>query len=545
MPPLRERLGSLLAVPRDRDARIFAVTGIIDALGNSMFLPVSALFFVNVAGLPVTRVGIGLSIAGVVGMLGPLLSGPPVDRFGARRVVLVLYALRAVAYSCYPLVRGFWPFVALVSATAVVDHMSRPTLQALAAGLADEADRVTTLAFVRSVRNLGWALGGLVVAGALAIGGKGAYVGLVLGDAATFLVAGVLMLRVRDVRVPVPEGPRTGYGTVLRNRRFVALGALHGILTLNVAMLILGFPLWIDQRTSAPTAIAGVVFTLNSLLVVVLQVPFSKRLTSVALGGRALRWSGYATALAAVMLALVPGLPVWPAIGLLVAAAVVQCAGELWEAAGGWAVSLGMAPEHARGRYLGLWDMGFVFYDVGGPVLMAFVVEDAGRGGWLVFGAFMAVVGIVASRLAAGVEIPRASAWHDLNEAPEIRCGGAVVRFALPDVVTVEHGGRTRAEALDGLGDSNLFAAHCVGGRLFVVGETSPLVWVVDVDALTVTQTARLDRLDLEGRYDPGGMHRVTFRTLDGDEVLVEHELGVAQLGPDGRLLWERVHDDV
>jgi MFS family permease len=404
MPPLRTRLGALLAVPRDRDARIFAATGVVDALGNSMFIPVSALFFVNVTGLPVTRVGVGLSIAGVVGMLGPLASGPPVDRFGPRRVVLVLYALRAVGYSCYPLVRGFWPFVALVSATAVVDHMSRPALQALAAGLADEADRVTTLAFVRSVRNLGWALGGLLVAGALAIGGKGAYVGLVLGDAATFVVAGLLLLRVREVRAAPHEGPRTGYGAVLRNRRFVALGALHGILTLNVAMLILGFPLWIDRRTNAPTAVAGLVFTLNSLLVVVLQVPFSRRLTSVALGGRALRNSGYATAAACVLLALTPGLPVWPAVALLVVAACVQCAGELWEAAGGWAVSLDIAPEHARGRYLGLWDMGFVFYDVGGPILMAFIVEDAGRAGWLGFGAFMAVMGLVASRLAAGAD---------------------------------------------------------------------------------------------------------------------------------------------
>ena len=328
MPPLRSRLGALLAVPRDRDARVFAVAAVIDALGNSMFLPVSALFFVNATGLPVTRVGIGLSIAGLVGMLGPLLSGPPVDRFGARRVAVVLYGLRAVAYGCYPLVRGFWPFVALVSATAVVDHMARPALQAFAAGLADEADRVTTLAFVRSVRNLGWALGGLVVAGALAFGGRGAYVGLVLGDAVTFVVAGVLLLRVRDVLVRAPEGPRTGYATVLRDRRFVALGLLRGILTLNIAMLLLGFPLWIDQRTNAPTAVAGIAFTLNALLVVVLQVPFSRRLTSVALGGRALRASGYATAASAVLLALVPGLPVWPAVALLLVAAVVQCGGR-------------------------------------------------------------------------------------------------------------------------------------------------------------------------------------------------------------------------
>jgi MFS family permease len=406
MPRPRDRLAAMLAVPRDRDARIFAVAAVVDALGNAMFLPVSALFFVNVVGLPVTRVGLGLSIAGVVGMLGPLLSGPPVDALGARRVVLTLCGFRALAYACYPLVRGFWPFVALVSVTAVVDHMARPALQAMAAGLADETDRVTTLAFIRSVRNIGWGVGGLLVAGALAIGGRGPYIALVLGDAVTFVLAGALLLRVRDVRVARPEGPRTGYATVLRDRRFVALGVLRGVLTLNLAMLLIGFPLWIDQRTEAPTSLAGLIFTMNAVLVVLLQVPFSRRAATVAAGGRALRFSGFATFAAAGLIALTPGVTVWPAVALLLGAGLTQCAAELSEAAGGWAVSLGLAPEHARGRYLGLWEMGFVFYDVGGPLIMAYIVEDAGPAGWLVFGAVLAVVGLVAARLADGAVPP-------------------------------------------------------------------------------------------------------------------------------------------
>lgn len=402
---MRRRLGALLAVPSGRDARIFAVASVVDALGNSMFLPISALFFVKVAGLPVGRVGLGLSIAGGVGMLGPLLAGPPVDRYGPRRVVVSLYVVLAAVFTVLPWVRGFAPFVAIAVAVYVFGHMSRPALQALAASLTDESERVTTLAFVRSVRNVGWGIGALLVALALATDRPGALVALVLADAVSFAVAAVLLARVREVRAPVAQdAPRGSYGAVLRDRRFVALGALRGIVTLHLSVLLFGFPLWVDQRTNAPTAIVGVVFAVNSLLVVLFQVPVSRRSPDVAGGGRALRRSGFALLATCVLLATTQGVPRWPAVVLLLLIGLVECAAELEESAGGWAVSLGLAPAHARGRYLGVWEAGHVFHDVGGPLIMAFIVESAGPAGWLVLGAVVAVAGVAASRLADGAQ---------------------------------------------------------------------------------------------------------------------------------------------
>jgi MFS family permease len=398
---VRARLATTLAIPRERDARIFAIASVVDALGSGLFLPVTALFFVKVVGLPTANVGLGLSVAGAAAVLGPIFAGPQIDRFGARRTVLALNVIRAVAYAAYPFVRGFLPFVVLVSIAGMTDNMARPALQALVATLADERDRVTTLAFVRSVRNIGYGVGGLLVSAALAVGGRGPYVALVLGDAATFVVATALLARVRDVRSPIAAFARTGYRKVLGDRRFMALAASHGVLSLHLSVLLIGFPLWIDQRTNAPTAMAGVIFTMNSALVVLLQVPFSRRAVSVRGGGRALRHSGLALALTCVLLALTPGLPALAAAALLVVVGVVECAAELWEAAGGWAVSLGHAPEEARGRYLGVWAMGFSVHDIGGPLLMAFLVTRGGRAGLLVLGGVVAVAGAVADRLAS------------------------------------------------------------------------------------------------------------------------------------------------
>lgn len=403
---VRARLAYTLAIPRERDARIFAVAAVVDALGNGLFQPITALFFVKVVRLPITKVGLGLSVAGVAALVGPLLAGPPVDRFGARRTILALNVLRAVTYGLYPFVRGFPAFVVLVSVTGLADNMSRPALQALVATLADEQDRVTTLAFVRSVRNIGYGVGGLLVTAALAVGGRGPYVALVLGDAATFLVAVALLVRVRDVRVHVAGAVRSGYAAVARDRRYLALAAYNGVLSLHLSVLLIGIPLWIDQRTSAPTALAGVIFTVNCALVVVLQVRFSRSAVTVAQGGRALWRGGVALAVACALLALTPGLPGAAAAVLLLVLGAVECASELWASAGGWAISLGLAPEHARGRYLGVWALGYSVPDVAGPILMAFLVTRGGPAGLVVFGAVIVVAGALASRLAATAVAP-------------------------------------------------------------------------------------------------------------------------------------------
>jgi MFS family permease len=392
----------VLSVPDSRDARIFAVASVVDALGGGLFLPVAALFFVKVAGLPVAQVGLGLSLTGVVGLAGPVLAGPLVDRYGARRATVALYAMRAVGYALFPFVRGFWPFLAAVALTGLADRMARPAIQALVATLADERDRVTMFAFVRSVRNLGYGIGGLLVSAALAIGGRGPYVALVVGDAATFAVSGVLLARVRDVRAALPEGPRTGYRELLRDRRFLALTACHGVLSLHLSVLLIGFPLWIDQRTDAPTAVAGAIFTLNSLLVVVLQLPFSRRTVTVADGGRALWRSGLVLAATCLLLMLTPGLPAAAAVALLLLIGVVEVVAEIYEAAGGWAVSLGLAPEDARGRYLGVWSLGFAVHDIAGPALMAWVVVRGGRLGLALLASVVVLAGAGARALASG-----------------------------------------------------------------------------------------------------------------------------------------------
>jgi hypothetical protein len=54
-----------------------------------------------------------------------------------------------------------------------------------------------------------------------------------------------------------------------------------------------------------------------------------------------------------------------------------------------------------------------------------------------------------------------------------------------------------------------------------------------------------LDRLDLRGKYDPGGLHRIEFQPLPDGDLLILHEVGLARVTPEGELLWQSVHDQL
>jgi len=59
---------------------------LVDATGTGMFLTVSVLFFTRFAGLAAGSVALGLSLAGLAAMIGAVPLGSLGDRFGYRRV---------------------------------------------------------------------------------------------------------------------------------------------------------------------------------------------------------------------------------------------------------------------------------------------------------------------------------------------------------------------------------------------------------------------------------------------------------------------------
>ena len=92
---------------------------------------------------------------------------------------------------------------------------------------------------------------------------------------------------------------------------------------MNRALMLIGVPLWLTTRTSAPAWPAGPLFTMNTVLVVVLQVRASHGTDSLAGAARAYRVAAPALLATGVLLAVAAGGSPWVGAALVLAALAV------------------------------------------------------------------------------------------------------------------------------------------------------------------------------------------------------------------------------
>jgi hypothetical protein len=191
---------------------------------------------------------------------------------------------------------------------------------------------------------------------------------------------------------------------------------LNAVALFNVSVLTVGMPYWVAQRASFPPATAAALFSLNTLLVVLLQVRAARRAEDVAGAAGCYRRSGVAFAVACLLFAAVSGGPRWLAVVTLVAAVVALTLGEVSGSAAEWGISLGLAPVENRGRYLALYACGQAAQQAVGPALVTFALVASGRAGWLMIGGGL----FGASLLAATISLREARRTCQLGPSPSV-----------------------------------------------------------------------------------------------------------------------------
>ena len=378
-----------------------------------MFLTVSVLFFTRFAGLAAGSVALGLSLAGLAALIGAVPLGSLGDRFGYRRVWVLVTVVQAAAYAAYPFVRTFGEFVALATAASLAEVGGSPLRAGYLSRIAGP-QRVRARAYNQAVSSAGWALGALAGGAALGVGTRAAYVSLVLADAASFAIAAVILLTlpVAPPARPLPaqpaadgpaadgpagtaaagSGPRSRQARaarprpVLRDLRYLTVCVLNGLLMTYGAILTVGLPLWIVRRTHAPAWTVAGTFLASTLLVVTLQVRASRGTDTVPGAARGVRRSGALLLAACLVLASTGALPGPAAIIVLGAGSVLLTLGEVLQQAGGWSLSYGLAPEDRQGEYLGAFAMGTRIYDSLGPILVTSLILGLGQLGWALLG---------------------------------------------------------------------------------------------------------------------------------------------------------------
>lgn len=336
-----------------------------------MYLPVAALFLIQIRGFSVAEAGIALGVGAAVGLAFPLLAGRLVDVVGPRWVIGTGQLLRAVAMIIYLLVPGWWGAILGSAVCAAGMQLHYGSLFAFLAALRP-GDNAHDAQFARieMVRSAGYGIGALV--GAVLLAWDPAAlpwllaVKLVTSSAAAVLV---YTMRMPETSRDRPKA-KSGRSGVLTNLPFLGLVLLAFLITVVTEFFPVAFPVIAVEQLGAPV-------WLPSLANVALAV-LTSTLTAAAVSLTRARSRAFAVRLGAwtllVWIASMGVVYLLPrgsvTIALFVSALIFGAAtvvlGTRLNAAADEA-----APKQQLGRYLAAFQYSFSVASLVAPLLLA------------------------------------------------------------------------------------------------------------------------------------------------------------------------------
>jgi MFS family permease len=385
----------------------WAAASLINAAGTGLLLPLSILYFTIHVGMSPSSVGVGLTIGGLIALAFVPLGGIVMDELGPKPVLLGCWGVAAAAYAGYGVVRNWGEFLVVVTVAEIAMAVSSTASKALLAEIATGGDRVKLLASQRSLSNLGYGVGGLLATAALAVGG-GAYECVVYGDAFTFLVAIVLVYG-----VPIPRGRSVagnrrgtagGLRLVLADRRYLALSALDFLTTFQDGALAVALPLWLVLHTQAPRAVAGILFTINTAVVVLFQVKATSGVNSIADVPRTYRRGAVLMGLCAAAYLSAHYVGAAAAVALLVLGLLMHTATEMFVTAGQLTLSVELADDAHRGKYMSIYRLGYAVQDALAPLIITSLLAIGTIWLWPVLALLVCSGALASAAIAAHVE---------------------------------------------------------------------------------------------------------------------------------------------
>jgi MFS family permease len=387
---LREAL-----IPKPGPQRVFGLATLINTTGLGLVVTAMTLYFTRVAHLSTEQLGVGMTLAAIVGILGGIPIGHLADRRGPREVVRMTLLIQGGVTFCYIFVHGFVPFLIVASLEMLCINAYVAADGVLMRRIGGDGD-ASVPNIMQAIGNLGVSVGAVGCGIAVTIDTALAYRWLIIINALTFVGAWAVLWRLPHYDpLPKPEG-QGGRWIALADKPFVVYAALAGLMSMQYWVIVRPLPLWVADHTDAPRWIIPALLILSTVVVILFQVHVGRKVDTIRRGGAALRRSGVIFLVSCSIIGLAAGIPEWITILLLIGAVTIHTIGELYYSAGSFVVSFGLPPEHAQGEYQGLAGIGLFVGGASSSVLMIGLVLSLGRIGWVGLGGLFFLLGLAA-----------------------------------------------------------------------------------------------------------------------------------------------------
>jgi hypothetical protein len=388
---------------------VYLLATLANVYGTGLIFTAMTLYALRVVHLTAARSGLALTIAGLVGLLAAMPIGRLADRRGPRdvsRLALLLLGAAAASYVFFAHSFVSYLIVAMVDGSA----LSASNTASIALLRRVGGDNATTFrSQAQVVLNLGISLGVATCGIAIELNTVNAYRALFLGNALSCLI-GAAVLSLLPNYEPLPGAHRESPLAALKDRAFLGYTALSGAMFMQYLVLALLLPVWVVFHTNAPRWSVSAFVIINTLIVVLFQVRVGKTVQTIGQGGAAFRRAGVIFLVSCSAMGLAAGLPAWSTLLLLAAAVIVHSYGELWQSSAMYALDFGLAPPHAQGQYQGLVGMGNFAGQALSPFILIGLVLSGGRLGFVLLGAWFALLGLTGPAVARWGERTRPAA---------------------------------------------------------------------------------------------------------------------------------------
>jgi MFS family permease len=363
---------------------------------GTMALPFLVLYLTKGLGLPAAQAGQAFVAYGLAAMAAAPVGGWLADRLGHLRVMMLSLAVSGLLLFALPLLLA-WPAVlALTVAWSFAGEAFRPASMAILTDLAPVERRKAVFALNRLAINLGMSVGP-AVGGFLAVHSFKAIFWL---DGATSLLSAAVILAFVKVpahlRAPGQEADAPASRGAWRDAAFLAF-ILAALPVLVVFFQHEGpLPVFLVRDLGHPESFYGLLFTVNTLLIVALEVQLNLATS---------HWPHRRTfALGSCLYALGFGAMAFlhTKVGIL-ATVVAWTFGEMMLLPAFSDYVAHISPPDRRGEYMGVWGLGIGVAFAFGPWLGTWMLDRVGAFGlWSLMGG----LGLVSAGLLAKVRVP-------------------------------------------------------------------------------------------------------------------------------------------